>query len=74
MVKFLKELPEPGHFSNSIGDGAILCLGAWLRNSGLSLGGPRDKTTTEKDGVARGGTASVGAAGPIGVGVDNKLT
>jgi hypothetical protein len=38
----------------------------------LALGGPRDKTATEEDSVARGGAASIRAASPIRISVDDE--
>jgi hypothetical protein len=75
MVKFQKELPEPRHFSNAVGNSTIFFLGAGPRDSGLSLGGP-----TKRQDYHRGRqhnqrwSGSVGAAGPVCVSIDNKLT
>ena len=40
----------------------------------LALGGPRDEAATEENSVAGGRAAGVGAAGPVSVGVDHKLS
>jgi hypothetical protein len=40
VVQLLQELPQPGGFGDSVGNNAVLGLGARSRNSGLSLGRP----------------------------------
>jgi hypothetical protein len=74
LVKFLKKLSEPGDFSNTICNSTILGLSTGSRDGGLALGGPRNKKATEKNCIARGGAASVRAAGPICISVDNELS
>jgi hypothetical protein len=72
MVKFLKALAEPGHFGNTVRNGTIVSFSTGPGDGCLELGGPRDKTATEEDSVAKGGAASIGAGSPIRISVDDE--
>ena len=72
-MEFLEELPQPRSFSDTIGNSPILCLSARARDGGLPLRRPRNETVAEEDGITRGGAASIWAAGPISISVDDEL-
>jgi hypothetical protein len=72
-VKFMKKLSEPRSFSNTIGNSTILSLSAGARHGVLTLGGPGDQVVAEEHGIARGGLASVRAAGPVSIRVNHQV-
>ena len=73
VMKFLEELPQPRSLSDTVGNSPVLGLSARARDGGLPLGRPGDKTAAEEDGITGGGAASVRAAGPISIRVDDEL-
>jgi len=74
LVQFLQELAKPGCLSNAVGNSPVFGLGAGPRDGGLALGGPRDEAVAEEDCIPGGGAMGVGAASPVGVGVDGELS
>ena len=66
-------MAQPSCLCNAIGNGPVLSLSAGPRDGGLALGGPRDEAAAKEYGVPRGGTAGVGAATPVGIGVNSEL-
>lgn len=42
------KLSQPGGLGDSIGHGAVLSFGTGVEDSGLALGGPRDKVVPKK--------------------------
>jgi hypothetical protein len=72
-VELVEELTEPSRLSHAVGHGAVLGLGAGAGDNRLALRRPGDEAVAEEHGVARGGPACVGAARPVGIGVDAKF-
>jgi hypothetical protein len=73
MMEFLEKLPQPRSLSDAVSNSPILGLSTRARDSGLPFRGPRDKAASEEDGITGGGAASVWAAGPISISVDDEL-
>jgi len=73
-VKLSRELSKPGGLRHTVGDGPVLHLGTGAGDHRLPLGRPRDEVAAQEDGVARRGPASVRAATPVGVGVDDEVS
>jgi hypothetical protein len=72
-VEFQEELAEPGSLGHSIGDCTVLGLGARVGDRRLAFGGPGYKVGAEEHCISRCGFASVGAANPVGIRVDDKI-
>jgi hypothetical protein len=51
-MDLLEELSKPTSFSDAVGHGAILSLGARAGDDVLVLGGPRDEVITEEHSLA----------------------
>ena len=68
-VQILEKLANLTTLSDCMRNSTVLGLRARAGHSRLALGGPGNEVVSEVDAVARGGTAGVGAAGPVGVGV-----
>jgi len=56
-----------------MGHCSVLCFGTGARHGRLTLGRPGHQVVTEVDAEARGRTARVWAASPVGVGVGCEL-
>jgi hypothetical protein len=72
-MDLLEELSKPTSFSDAVGHGAILSLGARAGDDVLVLGGPRDEVITEEHSLARGGPACIRATRPVGICVHRQL-
>ena len=68
-MKLMEELPDLAGFSDYISNSTVLSLSARAGDRVLPLGGPRDEVVAEVDTEAGRRSASVGTAGPVGVGV-----
>ena len=68
-VEFAEELAEPYALSGGIGHRTVFRLYTGPGDGGLALGGPRDQGIAEEHAKFRCRASSLGAAGPIGVGV-----
>jgi hypothetical protein len=69
----VEKLAHPGGLGHAIGHSAVLDLSTGAGDDRLPLGGPGDEVGAQEHSIARSGPARVGAAGPVGVGVDHKL-
>jgi hypothetical protein len=69
----VEELAHPGGLRHVVGLSAVLGLCAGAGADGLSLGGLGDEVGAQKHDMAGSGSASVGAADPVSVGVDHEL-
>jgi hypothetical protein len=72
-VELLKELAEPGGLGHTISHNAILDLCVGAGDDELPLRGPGDKVGVQKHDIIGCGPMRVGAATPIGVGLDHQL-
>jgi hypothetical protein len=72
-VELVEELAQPGGLRHTVGYGAVLSLCAGAGDDGLPLGSPGDEVGAQEYGLAGSGSACVGAADPVGVGVDHEL-
>jgi hypothetical protein len=72
-VEFQEELAEPRSLGHSIGNCMVLGLGARAGDRRLAFGGPGYKVGTEEHCISRCGFASVGAASPVSIRVDDKI-
>ena len=72
-VELVEELAQPGGLCHTVGHGTVLGLSAGARDDGLPLGGPRDEVGTQEHGVTGGGSARVGIASLVSVGVDHEF-
>jgi hypothetical protein len=72
-VELLEQLTEPGRLSHAVGHGSIIGLGAGAGDDRLALRRPGDEAIPEEHDIPRGGSACVGTACPLGIGVDAKL-
>jgi hypothetical protein len=69
----VQELAHPGCLYHAVGHNTVLSLCAGAGDDGLPLGSPRDEVGAQEHGIAGGGPARVGAAGPVSVGVVHKI-
>jgi hypothetical protein len=67
-----QKLLKSDALGSSISHHAVFCLRVGAGHCGLAFAGPRHQGFTKEDEVARRKSSGVGAAGPIGVGVDRK--
>jgi hypothetical protein len=72
-VELVEELAQPGGLRHTVGYGAVLSLCAGAGDDGLPLGSPGDEVGAQEYGIAGSGSACVGAAGLVGIGVDHEL-
>jgi hypothetical protein len=72
-VELLEELVHLGGLCHAVGHRAVLSLCAGAGDDELTLGSPRDEVGTQKYGITGGGSARVGAASPVSIGVDHKF-
>jgi hypothetical protein len=72
-VELLEQLTEPGHLSHAVGHDPILSLDAGAEDDRLALQRPGDEAVLEEHDIARGGSARVGTARLVSIGVDAKL-
>ena len=72
-VELRQELSEPGRLRHAVSDSPVLRLSTRAGDNQLPLGRPGDKIAAQEDGVAGSEAASVRAASPDSVGVDNQL-
>jgi hypothetical protein len=68
-MKLVEELANPTSLSDGVSHSTILSLSARTRYRVLPLRRPGDEVVTEVDAKTRRRASSVGAAGPVGVGV-----
>lgn len=73
LMELAEELTKPGGLGNGVGDGAVLGFGDGAGDRVLPLRGLGEQVGTEEDAIPRGRSSSVGAPGPIGVRVCNKI-
>lgn len=71
-VEFSKEMREPGGFSTNMSKRAILSFSTGTGDSGLLLGGPRDKVGTQEDTETSGGATGIRATSPVCIGVSGE--
>jgi hypothetical protein len=72
-VELVEELAHLGGLRHAVGHIAVLGLVAGAGDDGLPLGGLGDEVGTQEYSIARSGSACVGAADPVCVGVDHEL-
>jgi hypothetical protein len=72
-VELVEELAHPGGLRHAVGHNAVLDLGAGAGDDRFPLGGPGDEVSIQEYNIVGSGSACVGAAGPVGVGVDHEL-
>jgi hypothetical protein len=72
-MKLHQELAKPGSLGYSIGDCTILCFCTGAGDRRLALGGPGDEIGAEEHRITRSGFASLEAASPVSIGVDNQV-
>ena len=73
VTKLMQELAQPAGLGNTICDATVFGLGSTPRDSGLPLRGPGQQVMAEKHTEPGGGLARVRTAGPIGVGISQKV-
>jgi hypothetical protein len=72
-LELMQELAQPGGLSHTIGDGMVLGFSAGVGDDSLPLGRLGDQVVPEEHDIARRGAASVWAASPVEVGVDDQV-
>jgi hypothetical protein len=72
-VELVEELAHPGRLGHAVSHSAVLDLCTGARDDGLKHGRPRDEVGTQKYDITGGGSARVGVASPVSVGVDHKF-
>jgi hypothetical protein len=65
----LVELANPTRLGNGVSHNTVLSLSDGTRDRVVPLRRLGDEVVTEEDAETRRGTSSVGAAGPVGIGV-----
>ena len=73
-AKLLQKLSQPASFSYPICNSPIFSFCTGPRHCRPMLGRPGDKIVPEEHRITRGRSASVGAAGPVSISIDNKLS
>jgi hypothetical protein len=72
-VQLLEELTKPRRLGDAVSHSAVLNLGARAGDDRLPLQGPGDEAVAVEHGETEGGPMRVRIAGPVGVGVDDKV-
>jgi hypothetical protein len=73
VVELVEKLAHPRGLRHAVGHSAVLGLGAGAGDDGLPLGGLGDELGTQEYTIVGSGSACVGAADPVWVGVDHEL-
>jgi hypothetical protein len=71
VVELTQMLLKPSRLCHTVSNSLVLRLGTGARDNRLPLGRPRDKVAAQEHSIVRGGAASVRAASPVSIGVDN---
>jgi hypothetical protein len=72
-VELMEKLTQPQGLCHAVGYSTVLGLRAGVGDDGLPLGGPGDKVGAQEHDITGSGSAHVGTASSVSVGVDHEL-